>query len=49
LAIVMVVGVVFSSVAYGMATGDYSVVKSLAETGKSALEVVIKIAMKSEK
>jgi hypothetical protein len=45
--IALFAGVVVSSVAYGIATGDYSMVKGLAETGTKALEAAIKLASKS--
>jgi len=46
--IALIFSVVFSAVAYGMATGDYSMVKDIAEAGKNALEVVAKTAAKPE-
>ena len=49
IAVALILGVVFSAVSYGMATGDYSVVKGIAEAGKDAIELVVKAAMKSEK
>lgn len=51
--VVAVVGLaasfMFASVAYGMATGDFSVVKSFAETGIEVLDYLMKLAMKNLK
>lgn len=38
-----------ASVAYGMATGDFSVVKSFAQTGIELLDYLVKLAMKNLK
>jgi hypothetical protein len=44
----LLLGVVAASIAYGEATGDYSIVKSIAESGKEVLiELAAKIATKS--
>lgn len=45
-AISMVLTVFLSSVAYGMATGDYSALKGIAESGKTAIDLAIQIARK---
>jgi hypothetical protein len=45
----LIVVVVFAPITYGMATGDYSIAKSIAEYGKEIIvEVAAKIATKSK-
>lgn len=49
IAVALILGVVVSAVSYGMITGDYSVLKEIAEAGKDAIELAVKAAKKSEK
>lgn len=45
-AILIVVGIFLMPVALGVATGDYSLLKAYAETGKAFLDLMIEIGMK---